>query len=249
MVNRCVVCKKISSKSRGKSMHRMPIDSARQKLWMDQLKLKISESSKWVYVCSDHFCDEDFILKFGKKCLKSEAIPSRISLPDPCSSNTLAASDERYMTQDPSDVGKVGESSKLIGSELSETSDLSATASASDLSATASASDLSATLTASDLSATDMSVALAASDLSGKVDSLEVFDTEKFAAPHTNTSCCTSTASDGRSVTQTLSDIGRVEEFPKLSGSELSKTSTASDLSATLLLQICLLHAMIAPVC
>ncbi|XP_044766611.1 THAP domain-containing protein 5-like [Coccinella septempunctata] len=183
-------------------MHRMPIDSARQKLWMDQLKLKISESSKWVYVCSDHFCDEDFILKFGKKCLKTEAIPSRISLPDPCSSNTLAASDERYMTQDPSDVGKVGESSKLIGSELSGTSDLSATASASDL--------------------------------SGKVDSLEVFDTEKFAAPHTNTSCCTSTASDGRSVTQTLSDIGRVEEFPKLSGSELSKTSTASDLSATL---------------
>ncbi|XP_044759424.1 THAP domain-containing protein 5-like isoform X2 [Coccinella septempunctata] len=211
MVNRCVVCRKISSKSSGKSMHRMPIDSARQKLWMDQLKLKISESSKWVYVCSDHFCDEDFILKFGKKCLKTEAIPSRISLPDPC--NTLAASDERYMTQDPSDVGKVRESSKLIGSELSETSDLSATASASDL---------SATLTASDLSATDMSVALVASDLSGKVDSLEVFDTEKFAAPHTNTSCCTSTASDGRSVTQTLSDIGRVEEFPKLSGSELS---------------------------
>ncbi|XP_044759311.1 THAP domain-containing protein 5-like [Coccinella septempunctata] len=212
-------------------MHRMPIDSARQKLWMDQLKLKISESSKWVYVCSDHFCDEDFILKFGKKCLKTEAIPSRISLPDPCSSNTLAASDERYMTQDPSDVGKVGESSKLIGSELSETSDLSATASASDL---------SATLTASDLSATDMSVALAASDLSGKVDSLEVFDTEKFAAPHTKTSCCTSTASDGRSVTQTLSDIGRVEEFPKLSGLNYLKLQQ---------LQICLLHAMIAPVC
>ncbi|XP_044765885.1 THAP domain-containing protein 5-like [Coccinella septempunctata] len=83
MVNRCVVCKKISSKSSGKSMHRMPTDSARQKLWMDQLKLKISESSKWLYVCSDHFCDEDFILKFGKKCLKTEAIPSRISLPDP----------------------------------------------------------------------------------------------------------------------------------------------------------------------
>ncbi|XP_044747395.1 uncharacterized protein LOC123308692 [Coccinella septempunctata] len=136
------------------------------------------------------------------------------------------------MTQDPSDVGKVGESSKLIGSELSETSDLSATASASDL---------SATLTASDLSATDMSVALAASDLSGKVDSLEVFDTEKFAAPHTKTSCCTSTASDGRSVTQTLSDIGRVEEFPKLSGLNYLKLQQ---------LQICLLHAMIiAPVC
>ncbi|XP_044754510.1 uncharacterized protein LOC123313620 isoform X2 [Coccinella septempunctata] len=210
----------------------MPSDSARQKLWMDQLKLRITKSSKWLYVCSDHFCDEDFILKSGKRCLKTQAIPSRISSPDTCSRYTLATSDQKPMTQDLSDIGRIGESLKLSGSELSKTSDLSATASASDLSATLTASDLSATLTAS-----EMSVTLAASDLSGQVVSLEALDTKRFAAPHTNTSSSTLTALDEKNVTQELSDI---RKSSKLSGSDLSKTSdlsataSASDLSATL---------------
>ncbi|XP_044746045.1 uncharacterized protein LOC123307703 isoform X1 [Coccinella septempunctata] len=171
MVNRCVVCKKISSKSSGKSMHRMPIYSARQKLWMDPLKLKISESSKWVYVCSDHFCDGDFILKFGKKSLKTEAIPSRISLPDPCSCCTSTASDGRSVTQTLSDIGRVEEFPKLSGSELSKTS------TASELSAILTASDLSATITNSESSCT-----LAAADVSDTLVSSKLHDTKEFRA-------------------------------------------------------------------
>ncbi|KAF5269802.1 hypothetical protein FQR65_LT05848 [Abscondita terminalis] len=84
MVKQCCVCTKQFVRGEGVSFHGFPKKIFEKKIWFSILNIsENTKLSKFTYVCSDHFHDDDFIVKpSGVKYLKCGAVPKVNFVPE-----------------------------------------------------------------------------------------------------------------------------------------------------------------------